>query len=273
MAEPFRAAEANGIIYVVGWVSDSGVMAMEAYDPSTDSWTAKTPMARNRWSFGFASVNGKLYAVGGDTGTVWAGFTSQLEMYDPATDTWTTKAPMPVLQLDPAAVELNGLLYAVGGSNDSRLQSYDPVTDSWSSKASMPTTQISTRATVADGIIYAVSGFDPPTPPDTLAVRAIRIQAYDPATDTWSTRTPYTAHGGIIGTGAIGSIVYVLGGNQSRVNLAYDPSSDSWELRESMHNGRSGLAVATVGGRLFAIGGSDSAFSASTARSVEAYTP
>jgi hypothetical protein len=40
-----------------------------------------------------------------------------------------------------------------------------------------------------------------------------------------------------------------------------------------MHNGRSGLAVATVGGRLFAIGGSDSAFSASTARSVEAYTP
>jgi hypothetical protein len=57
------------------------------------------------------------------------------------------------------------------------------------------------------------------------------------------------------------------------VNLAYDPSSDSWELRESMHNGRSGLAVATVGGRLFAIGGSDSAFSASTARSVEAYTP
>jgi N-acetylneuraminic acid mutarotase len=274
MAWPLHATEANGIIYVVGWANDSnGVMAMEAYDPATDSWAAKTPMDHTRWNFGFASINGKLYAVGGDTATVAAGFTRELQVYDPETDSWTNKSPMPVLQLNPPAVSLNGILYTVGGEHESRLQAYDPASDSWTSKASMPAIPIWTRAAVVDGIIYAVSGLDNPTPPDTAAVKVIRIYAYDPATDSWSVRAPYTAHGGAIAAGSIGSTLYVLGGDRSRTNLAYDPASDTWDTRAPMHRGRSGLAVVTVGGRLFAIGGSDSAGSAATARSAEAFTP
>ena len=63
---------------------------MEVYDPSTDAWTAGKGMSTNRWDFGLASLNNKLYVVGGSTRQHGA-FSSlaSMEVYDPSTDTWT----------------------------------------------------------------------------------------------------------------------------------------------------------------------------------------
>src|SRR6266446_4755916 len=57
------------------------------------TWMTKTPMPTARNSVGAASINGIVYAVGGQEG--FCGPLSTVEAYDPATDTWTTKAPMP----------------------------------------------------------------------------------------------------------------------------------------------------------------------------------
>lgn len=265
------AAEANGIIYVAGVGTDSVSTVMEAYDPSTDSWTAKTPAAHRRRSFGFASVNGKLYAIGGDTGAI-SRSSAAVEVYDPATDSWTTKTSMPVPG-NPRVVALNGTIYAAGSSNSPVFQAYDVAADAWSTKAPMPVAYVTNALTESGGIIYEVAGFDTLLTGDTVLTRTISIQAYDPGSNTWSEKRRYTAHGGSVGAGTLSNIVYVVGGNNARTLLAYDPASDTWEIRTPMHYGRSGLQVVTVGGRLYAISGEDSTFSTTTAASVEAYTP
>jgi len=64
------AAVIDGRIYVIGgegWVDESGGVFRnnEAYDPSSNSWTEKTPMPTARHGFAKAVLDGKLYAVSG----------------------------------------------------------------------------------------------------------------------------------------------------------------------------------------------------------------
>ncbi|GAF89851.1 unnamed protein product, partial [marine sediment metagenome] len=90
----------NGQIYVIGGscacphIIVDPSSALEAYDPSTDTWTVKSPMPTPRWDLSAAEVNGKIYAIGG-----WDPYgetvLQTVEEYDPTNDTWTTKSPMP----------------------------------------------------------------------------------------------------------------------------------------------------------------------------------
>ena len=49
---------------------------MELYDPATNTWEAVAPMSTKRMLLGAASIDGKLYAVGGHDGsarlTTWS---------------------------------------------------------------------------------------------------------------------------------------------------------------------------------------------------------
>ena len=73
----------NSILYAVGGdqnASGGTVLAtVEAYDPSTDSWTTKASMPTARWGLGVAAINGVLYAIGG----VNNGIRTEVEAYSP----------------------------------------------------------------------------------------------------------------------------------------------------------------------------------------------
>jgi N-acetylneuraminic acid mutarotase len=74
------------------------------------------------------------------------------------------------------------------------------------------------------------------------------LEAYDPATDDWSTLAPMGCARNHTAGGLIGGKLYVAGGrpgNQSCVE-AYDPSSNTWTRKASMPTGRSGVAGAVV---------------------------
>jgi N-acetylneuraminic acid mutarotase len=118
----------DGMVYAVGGTSDgnNALATVEAYDPSTDSWTTKASMPTARKGVAGAAIDGMLYIVGGfDANQIFA----TVEAYDPSTDTWTTKPEMPTarLGLGVAAIHggrraqgdhgrrVNGMLYAVAG--------------------------------------------------------------------------------------------------------------------------------------------------------------
>src|SRR5256885_13415526 len=92
--------EVNGILYAVGGFKnrtccpDPFIATVEAYDPSTDTWTIKASMPTRRGDFGVGVINGILYAVGGNNLDNFSGMAT-LEAYNPSADTWTTKASMP----------------------------------------------------------------------------------------------------------------------------------------------------------------------------------
>ena len=98
----------------------------------------------------------------------------------------------------------------------------------WETKAPMLTATLSPAAEVINGVLYVAGGNNG----GALAV----LQTYDPATDTWSARTPMPG-GRYAGNGAgvINGILYVAGGwnwpasGIPQNNLwAYDPATDAW---------------------------------------------
>jgi hypothetical protein len=87
---------------------------VEVYDPLTDTWTGKSDMPTERWGFGACVVDGKIFAIGGDS-ALYA-VTTANEVYDPTTDTWTTKSPMQQKRLGHFIGSIGDKIYAIGGS-------------------------------------------------------------------------------------------------------------------------------------------------------------
>src|SRR6202521_3958772 len=100
------AAEVGGKIYVIGgattadgskdpfftFFGPSKVLSTnDVYDPATNKWQSRRPMSVPRNHAFAAAVNGKIYVIGGRTGTAYimtATNTNVVEEYDPAADRW-----------------------------------------------------------------------------------------------------------------------------------------------------------------------------------------
>lgn len=148
--------------------SSSRMAGSHAAPHSEGSWSRKAPMFRKRSSAGAATVNGILYAIGGEGGGPYAvgGFNgttlNTVEAYDPVTDSWTSKAPLPTARFSLAAGVIGDRVYAVGGDNGSgslnAVEAYDPATNSWTTKAPMPTARERLDAGVVRRKLYAFGG-------------------------------------------------------------------------------------------------------------------
>jgi N-acetylneuraminic acid mutarotase len=156
---------------------------LEAYDPTTNSWTPRASMATSRTGLGATAGNGTLYAVGGTHAAV--GDEAALEAYSPGTNTWTTKASMPTPRAGLGVSALNGIIYAVGGSSNTlgtisavaTVESYDPSTDTWTTQAPLPATRADLATTVSGGLLYAAGGVSTGSPVAT-------VTAYQPSLAT-----------------------------------------------------------------------------------------
>jgi N-acetylneuraminic acid mutarotase len=111
----------NGVLYAIGGDSSTGgqegwgpccLNTVEAYDPSTNTWTSKAPLHTPRAAAAAAVVNGTLYVFGGENNG--AGLSS-VEAYDPATDSWTELGSMPYSRLGMVAAASHGAIFALGG--------------------------------------------------------------------------------------------------------------------------------------------------------------
>jgi len=169
----------EGKIYVIGGQLDDKVIVNstlinkmtdvnEAYDPSTDTWTVKTPIPTPVCYYASAVSGGKIYVIGGYTYT--ANSTSYTlvnlnQIYDPQTDSWSSDTPIPQSVLANAAATTGAMaprrIYVIGeGLN----QVYDPQTDTWTVGASMPNEAErlknfgSASVTVDNDLLYIVGG-------------------------------------------------------------------------------------------------------------------
>lgn len=164
-----KANAVNGKIYVMGGFqyrdlpppqTTIEVGINEVYDPETDTWITITPMQHTPYGPASASINGKIYVIGG--------FHSNLtQIYDLESDTWSQGAPIPTAVALAGAAATSGemapkRIYVIGGYpsyDEVRLnQVYDPETDTWSSGSQMPTARHSLGIAVANDTLYAIGG-------------------------------------------------------------------------------------------------------------------
>ena len=275
---------------VVGVIDDHAyVVALNinnAYDPLTDTWAARAPDPRPRSFAGAGVIAGKLYVAGGCINSdCIPGNTNILEVYDPVANAWTDKAPMPTARNQVGVGVLDGKLYVVGGQGQcgpciatAVLEVYDPSTDTWATKAPMPTARMSLTVAVANGVLYAVGGaIRPPEP----GIAVATVEAYDPVTDTWTSKaampTPREAAAG----GVVNDIIYVAGGLGVSTSSgsflstveAYEPIANAWTTMAPMPTARAYFSVGVVSGRLYAVGGVNPAFNPPVIGANEAFTP
>ena len=127
--------------------------SVERYDPATNAWEAVAPMGTARVVLAVAVLDGKLYAVGGESND---NYLSSVERYDPALNAWDAVAPMGTARSDHGVVVLDGTLYVVGGEtkNDeddefdelellNTVEQYNPATNAWEGLAPMATARVS----------------------------------------------------------------------------------------------------------------------------------
>ncbi|MEK7842521.1 MAG: kelch repeat-containing protein, partial [Deltaproteobacteria bacterium] len=122
-------------------------------------WETKKPALKERSEVAAASIEGKIYVIGG-FGRF--GVTDLLEEYDTSTDTWKEKAPLPTPLHHIGAAEAGGKIYVIGGfkrlwpwSPMDTVYEYDPAKDQWTQKASMPTARGALALGVVNNKIYA----------------------------------------------------------------------------------------------------------------------
>jgi N-acetylneuraminic acid mutarotase len=212
----------DGKIYAIGGGAGAwkpGLSVVEEYDPMTDTWTTKAPMPTARgWGLATSVVDGKIYAIGGTgSSSLWADFRRTVEAYDPLTDTWSKKADMPTARIFFSASVVDGKIYAIGGvlvtkAGLSTVEAYDPATDTWTTKTPMPTARHAHASAVVDGKIYVIGGGPDGganhAGPDGLSV----VEAYDPTTDTWTTKADIPAPRGLLSASAVDGKIYAIGG-------------------------------------------------------------
>jgi len=209
----------SGKLYAIGGSiggNQVDVGINEAYDPTTDTWTAKAPLPVPRQLGGTnaAVANGIIYVVGGTP----PGFcTNEADAYNPATDVWTVLAPMPTPRCWLTVVALNGLVYAIGGTNSagnikySTMEVYNPTTNSWSTGPGMINGRQSAGGAAINGKIYVVGGWAGP------GQYLSNNEVYDPVANSWTAAAPMPTIRGSFGTGVINDVLFAVGGQNDSV--------------------------------------------------------
>jgi N-acetylneuraminic acid mutarotase len=204
---------------------------------ATGSWVMKQGlMSTGRTRLASAVVNGKIYAIGGDSYGNQENYT--IEEYNPGTDTWTLKTITHLPRINFSAAAVNNKIYIIGGSHqglpyqyDNAVEEYDPATNQIALKAPMSMKRNSLGVVTLNNKIYAVGGFNN-TGDKTI------VEVYDP----FDTSNGYDTNGNPKG---------------------------KWTTKASMPTPRHNFSIAAANGKIYAIAGKG----AGTIKKVEEYNP
>ncbi len=201
--------------------------ASAAYHPATNRWTAfkADPVTRSAFAVA-AGENGAILVVGGccdSTGNVLG----TAELYSPHANTWRAVAPLPTPRMSLALTFAGGKFYALGGSDSvgnvtAEVDAFNPATNSWTVEAPLPGVGRCDLGAVTgpDGRIYAIGGieFNCNSGPGWEGLNT--VDAYTPATNSWTSVANLPADDGYVGRSAFGVTVgsdgriYVIGGTE-----------------------------------------------------------
>jgi N-acetylneuraminic acid mutarotase len=240
----FALAHANGKLYVLGgYPPQQGPnrtsRAVQIYDMATDSWQLGPELPQPNNHGMAASVNGKVYMIGGQTTDDQNGLTAVNTVYefDPAVGAWVEKAPMPTMRSGGVAVVHAGKIYVAGGrvprGNDFAV--YDPAANQWEVLPDLPSQRNHITGAAINGRIHIVggrlgNGLSP--------LKSDANEVYDPQTRTWTAAAPMLrGRSGM--NGAMAKGCFHVWGGEAPTGMTpdhdyYDPRTNTWSSLRDM---------------------------------------
>lgn len=287
-SEEVYGVAAGGKMYVFGGLAPGWKPKglVYEYDPAADKWTKKKTMPLPAHHSALAEANGKIYVMGGfvlpQSGPpAWQPIDNAWE-YDPANDSWKALPPMPTKRGSPVAASVDGKVYVIGGASThpgskevaihprrphrslGTNEVYDPATNSWASRSTMPTARNHAAIGVVNNKVYVLGGRIGAAFMTTPASAIDLVEEYDPASDQWGPlkKSMPTARSAMA-WGTYKGKIYVAGGEMRDEKIwgaftvveALDPVANSWSTVTSMTVPRHGHAGAVVGNRLHLVSG------------------
>ncbi|RKU10008.1 hypothetical protein C6503_20195 [Candidatus Poribacteria bacterium] len=175
----------------------------------------------------------------------------------------TKRSGIATAVVDDKIYIMGGTLENVGAPDGvSTVEEYDPQTNTWRRVADMPTRRYYPKAAVVNDIIYVFGGWYQEKGVKTEY--PVRVEAYDPATDTWTRKKDMPVPRVHPAVGAVDEKIYIIGGStgwggederrMDRVDI-YDPATDTWEAGTKMPTRRDAYLGGVVNNHIFVIGG------------------
>ena len=183
---------------------------------------------------------------------------------------WTKRADMPTARYELSTCVVDGKIYVIGGAGPvyqalGTVEVYDPVTDTWKEKSEMPTARQGLSTSAVNGKIYAVGGAECISSSCSQVETFSTVEEYDPATDTWTTKSPIPTERGWHSASVVDGKIYIIGGSQGYTPgynyhhvltvEVYDPATDTWSQKGDMPESRAYGSASVVDGKIYLIGG------------------
>ncbi len=178
-------------------------------------------------------------------------------------NSWSSGTAVPVAVAGAATGLISGKIYVVGGFATygegpvSNNQIYNPSTNMWTTGAAIPTPVWSPASAVVGGILYVIGGYEGPEGASQDPSNV--VQAYNPKTNTWSTKSAMPTARGSIAAAVDSNAIYVIGGNGSALRLntveKFVPSTNTWTEEAPLLVGKSEPSAGLVGSTIVAADG------------------
>ena len=181
------------------YVTDRGAWSMSMYSITTGVWsTAQSRMIHERDNQCVASIGPMVYATGGQTADDTSRVLASCEVYNSRSSVWELIAPMTTPRVHHAMASFGNKLYVFGGTSVtgrdtlspslflSSCECYDPHTNQWTKIAPLHRGRVYARACVMENVIALIGGQAPVSTSRTQVCGPLRVDLYNPATDTWT---------------------------------------------------------------------------------------
>jgi N-acetylneuraminic acid mutarotase len=237
----------GGKIYVVGgfhqpFPKRDPIDLAWVFDPATNHWDRRAPMPSKRGAMVVGAIGNLIYAAGGERlrtpGTpVPQGAPAPYEpitdftVYDTVADRWSTLPAMKVARDHAYVGVINDRFYVVGGRDRPKydiatVEEFDPKTGAWTEKAPMPTGRSGGSATALGGELYAFGGEGDNSNPAGVFKE---VEAFNPATNSWSRYEPMPLPRHSLVTATIGNRIILPGGATTRGGANLTDYVDAFE--------------------------------------------
>jgi len=219
-------------MFAIGGIG--GGSDVEAYDFHAAKWNQMPSLPSRRYDLGAATLNGKVYAIGGEDGR--GNILETVDVFDPFAQNWASAPNMKYKREYFGVGVSDGKIYVIGGwSGSQRLNSVEMFDgERWTDIGQgMNKKRWGVAAGVLNGNIYAVGGYDG---------KVLKtVEKMNPATGVWgsvaSMNTATHAHCVAVLDGKLYAIGGYDGGVLKSVEI-YDPDLDRWTFVADLNNPR-----------------------------------